>query len=391
MKILCIHQGYELYGSDRSFLQSLSAMRRQWPHAHITAFIPKDGPISSPLRAIADEVLVEDLWVPRKNALAKLFTIDAMRFPFSVMRARNHMRQYDLAYINTMTILNYNVAARFAKVPAIIHVREIVGDKASAVFSAILRFSGADVIFNSNATAQAFRLNDNQSSHIIHNGIAAREEVSPPQPGEKLKLLMLGRFNSWKGQDLLVDAISQLPQQEQRQMQVRIVGGVFEDQHHFVENIKRKIAENGLGEAVEILPFTTDPTRHYAWADVVAVPSRNPEPFGRVAVEAMASARPVLAAGHGGLAEIIEHDRSGWLFEPNNARDCANILSSLIADKEQVTLAGERALSRFKDHFSEARYQKALITVCQNKEKTHEGKNSKNTWNSWRPGQPRRV
>lgn len=365
MKILCIHQGYELYGSDRSFIQSVAALRSKWPQAHITAYIPKQGPITEPLSAVATEVLVEDLWVPRKNALLRLFTFDAVRFPFSVLRAHKHMKNYNLTYINTMTIVNYNIAARFSNLPAIIHVREIVNREASMVFSAILRFSKAGIIFNSQATANAYHLHKNQLQSVVHNGIASTSKIAPPAVSDKLNLLMLGRFNSWKGQDLLVDAVAQLSEHDRKRLKVRIVGGVFEGQEHFIESIRTKIAKHALQDSIEILPFTEDTSELFIWSDVVVVPSRKPEPFGRVAIEAMAYSRPVIAADHGGLSEIIEDGDSGWLFEPNNAAECADILSHLICDHEEVWRAGINARGRFDSHFSENTYQYGVVTMCE--------------------------
>ena len=38
MRIICVHQGYELYGSDRCFIESVAAMRAAWPEAEIEVF-----------------------------------------------------------------------------------------------------------------------------------------------------------------------------------------------------------------------------------------------------------------------------------------------------------------------------------------------------------------
>ena len=367
MKILCIHQGYELYGSDRSFIQSIRAMREAWPHAQITACLPQNGAIVAPLEDFADTIIFEKLWVPRKNALLRLFTVDALRFPQSVTHAIQRMRKYDIVYINTMTILNYNVAARFAGVHSIIHVREIVGAKASAVFSAILRFSNASIVFNSKATERAFRLRKCQKRRVIYNGIADINEIAPPQPEGKLKLLMLGRFNSWKGQDLLVDAIALLDENEKQNIEVHIAGGVFEGQQHFVEAIERQINQANLSHTIKILPFSDDTESMFAWSDIVIVPSKKPEPFGRVATEAMGNSRPVIAADHGGLSEIVKDAETGWLFEPNNASDCAHIISHLLCHTEEVVRAGKNARARFEEYFSETNYDRAIIDICQKK------------------------
>ena len=45
MRIVCVHQGYELYGSDRSFIDSVAALREAWPQAEIEVVLPHEGPI----------------------------------------------------------------------------------------------------------------------------------------------------------------------------------------------------------------------------------------------------------------------------------------------------------------------------------------------------------
>jgi hypothetical protein len=44
MHIVCVHQGYELYGSDRAFIDSVAALREAWPQADIEVVLPHDGP-----------------------------------------------------------------------------------------------------------------------------------------------------------------------------------------------------------------------------------------------------------------------------------------------------------------------------------------------------------
>src|SRR5947209_12935409 len=57
-------------------------------------------------------------------------------------------------------------------------------------------------------------------------------------------------------------------------------------------------------------------TRLYDWSDVVVVPTITPEPFGRVAVEAMSRGRPVIGTATGGLTEIIDDGRTGYHVPP---------------------------------------------------------------------------
>jgi glycosyltransferase involved in cell wall biosynthesis len=106
--------------------------------------------------------------------------------------------------------------------------------------------------------------------------------------------------------------------------------------------------------------FTSDPSRHYAWADVVVIPSLRPEPFGRVAVEAMSAGCLVIAAKHGGLVEIINDHKTGLFFNPGDAQD---LLHKLRWIKNNPTVASEIAQCArlsYEQRFSVDAYKTAV-------------------------------
>ena len=70
-------------------------------------------------------------------------------------------------------------------------------------------------------------------------------------------------------------------------------------------------------------------------ADVVVMPSIEPEPFGRVAVEAQAMGRPIVAFAHGGAVESIIDRKTGYLAEPHN-------LDSLVEALDEALSLGPR-------------------------------------------------
>jgi len=181
----------------------------------------------------------------------------------------------------------------------------------------------------------------------------------------KLKFLLIGRFNSWKGQALLLRAVAQLPPGLRTQVNVRLVGSVFGDQKHFADELVTLIAELGLSETVEICPFTTDPYLHYSWADVVVVPSTKPEPFGLVAIEAMAAGRSVIAANHGGLSEIVVDGVTGSLVEPGSERSLAAAIVSYIEDPARITDEGSAGRNRFEKEFEETHYKMKIIEIIE--------------------------
>ncbi len=69
-----------------------------------------------------------------------------------------------------------------------------------------------------------------------------------------------------------------------------------------------------------------------AAVDIVAHTSIDPEPFGRVIVEGLALARPVVATRGGGVGEIIDHGTTGLLYPPGDSAALAEALRSLITE-----------------------------------------------------------
>ena len=105
-----------------------------------------------------------------------------------------------------------------------------------------------------------------------------------------------------------------------------------------------------------------DMPAHYSQADLVVVPSIWPEPFGIVAAEAMASARPVVASQVGGLQHIVEHGKTGLLVPPESPEALAEAIGTLIADpalRAQMGQAGrERAAREYDwDQIAETHYE----------------------------------
>jgi len=123
--ILFVHQGFELYGSDRTFIQSIQATADRWPEARITVLLPGDGALRAALLDIVSDVRVVDLAILRKSDLKGMRLRDTGRFLAKIAEARRMMRNYDVTYINTLVVMDYILAAFLVRQPRIVHVHEI--------------------------------------------------------------------------------------------------------------------------------------------------------------------------------------------------------------------------------------------------------------------------
>lgn len=361
-RICCVHQGYELYGSDRTFLSCVGFLRDAFADSRVEVLLPKDGPLAREFRELGVDVTIQDLWVLRKRygVLGLLFR--TLLLPAYVWRAVEHCRSADLVYINTGVIVDYLIAACFFRRRCVVHVHEIPNGRLAWVFRLLVGISRAKLLFNSAATRDSFALSSASPQFVVHNGVDITPECPAPTPeaDRPLHLLLIGRINAWKGQDLLVDALARLPLETRAHIRARIVGDVFEGAP-FRERLLAQIEKAGLGDVVSVEDFQRDPSALYAWADLVVVPSRAPEPFGLVAIEAMAHGRAVLAARHGGLTEIVVEEETGWFHRPGNAADLAEVIGRIEADRARLAARGAAGRRRFAEHFTLATFRHAFV------------------------------
>lgn len=355
MRITCVHQGFELYGSDRSFVESVRIIRAAYPDASIDVVLPRRGPIVPLLEAHASRIVTAPLWVLRRRDLPRLASLGLFTLPFAIGRAWRRLRASDLVYVNTSVVADHLLAARLCPGRTLLHVHEIPQGATLALLRILVRWSGADVVFNSQATARAFALPSAQAARVVYNGIAGpAAALAHTYDGQRpLRLLMLGRISRIKGQEILVEAIRSLPAAIRDRLAVRIVGSAFEDEAR-ERALAEQVASAGLGRTVTLEPFVADPAPLYRWADVVAVPSRLPESLGRVAIEALAHGRPAVVSRIGGLTEIVEHGVSGWIVAPDSGAALAAVLQHIVTEPAAWRSFPAAARARYEAVFTEA-------------------------------------
>ena len=174
---------------------------------------------------------------------------------------------------------------------------------------------------------------------------------------------LAGRLNAWKGQPLALAAFERVHAELGDRVALWLVGSPFAGQEHFEQALKELIAASPAREAVRLEVFRPDVEAVWEGADVVLVPSTDPEPFGRVAIEAMAFARPVIAAAHGGLLDIITSEESGLLVAPRDEQALAAAMRRLATDGELRARLGGQAQRRQQQVFSVEAYAQSVTNI----------------------------
>lgn len=134
---------------------------------------------------------------------------------------------------------------------------------------------------------------------------------------KRTRILLAARLTRWKGQMLLVEAARRLKAAGRTDFVVIMMG---DDQGRtaYRAEIETAVQAAGIEAAVILAGHGTDMPAAWLAADLAAVPSLEPEAFGRTAVEPQIMGRPVLAADHGGPAETVVQGQTGWLVAPGD-------------------------------------------------------------------------
>ncbi len=172
---------------------------------------------------------------------------------------------------------------------------------------------------------------------------------------DALMVFYVGRFDERKGIETLVRAVGQSQLRGQQKLKLVIGGGSRPGQSDGIERerIEGIVAELGISE------ITTFPGRigddllpaYYTAADVCVVPSHY-EPFGLVAIEAMACGTPVVASDVGGLQFTVVPEETGLLAPPKDEAAFATAIDRILLNPEWRNQLGKNARARVESKFS---------------------------------------
>jgi glycosyltransferase involved in cell wall biosynthesis len=183
----------------------------------------------------------------------------------------------------------------------------------------------------------------------------ATELFSPGGTRRSDRLLFVGRLNKQKGIELLLHALSRLPE-EHRAVTLDIVGDGDD-----AESLRGVASALGIADRVRWHGSLPQPqlVDFYRSATALVMPSVN-EGLGLVAVEAQLCNTPVVAFESGGLTDIIQHDRTGILVKDVSAAALSAGIASLLARADRGAQLGDagrlHALATFAPESVARRY-----------------------------------
>lgn len=203
------------------------------------------------------------------------------------------------------------------------------------------------IVANSDAVKQQLMAAGIDPIEVVWNGVPVRP--ARPVLTSVPTVAFAGRLVAEKGVDILLAAFARVVQHiPDAQL---LIAGEGEERDRILDliqtfNLDQNVTLLGQVSRLEL-------EQHFAGAWVQVVPSRWAEPFGIVAAEAMMRGTSVIASRAGGLAEIVQPGRTGFLVPPSEVEPLTEALLRVLQNQElaeQMGQAGrEIALSRFSE------------------------------------------
>jgi glycosyltransferase involved in cell wall biosynthesis len=370
-RVLFVDQSGELGGAEFCLLDLMRG-RQEENRDRVVLF--QDGPFASLLEQESFDIHVLALDeraadIRRESRILEQLSV-ARSVRVQAQALRRLAADFDIVYANTAKALVIAaLAVRGSHQRLVYHLHDMITAAHFSRFNRWLLVTLANryadrVIANSASTAKAFIQAGGNAAmlEVIPNGFrvapfdvaVARRQLVRTAIRATLGLddatpmvALFGRFATWKGQHVAVEAIRQVPD-----VHLLLVGEALFGEQEYLATVRQLVDSLGITERVHFLGFRDDVIELMQAADIVLHASTAPEPFGRVIVEAMLAERPVIATRGGGAAEIVTDHETGLLCQPGDADGLTLCIRKLIANPiladKLVQQAARAARERFR-------------------------------------------
>ncbi len=191
---------------------------------------------------------------------------------------------------------------------------------------------------------------------VIYDGVDVPKIIDNKRNnGEKLLLIMSGEISSLKGQDIVIRAISCLPKTIRSKIELHIYGDLSNN-ISFINTQKEFIKKKQLEESIIWEGYSNNLDRELARYDVGITTSKN-EGFGLATASYMIAGLCVIASNTGANEELINHKKTGIIYNYGNESELADIIEYLYKNRKVAKDFGEKARDFALKRFTSQTYQ----------------------------------
>ena len=153
---------------------------------------------------------------------------------------------------------------------------------------------------------------------------------------DKKIILLPGRLTGWKGQEVFIEAINLVNIELGYEAFYAVILGSDQGRDIYKKKLIRLTEQYRMTNQIKFIDHCKDMALAYKVSDIVVSASTEPEAFGRVAVEAQSMEKPIIASNIGGSNETVIDEKTGFLFESNNAKSLSQKISKTLSLDEEL-------------------------------------------------------
>jgi glycosyltransferase involved in cell wall biosynthesis len=375
MKILLLHSSSDVYGASKIFLGTVQLLKKR--NHEVWVVLSEDGPLVKKLASAGATVLMVRLGILRRKYFNPLGIINRIA---TLLRARKQLQELirkekiELVYSNTTGVLAGAFAARNCGVRHIWHVHEIIENPfwLKQLLGHLMNRYAVGIIAVSEAVKQSWEsVLPAERITVIQNGIdyspyLEHEHTLTKElqlPTAAIVIGMVGRVHYWKGQSYFLKLAGQL-HQKHPSLHFLLAGDAYPGYEYLYQEMQTQIETLQLSDVVHNLGFREDIPAVMQTIDLLLLPSQQPDPFPTVILEAMASAKPVIATQFGGAVEMIDAGITGDLMPADQVDTAVSVIESWL-DKNRLQAAGEAGRKRVLENFSLEAWEHKMINYLE--------------------------
>ena len=374
MNILILHGSSDLYGASKILLVTVKLLKKR---GHIPVVVlSNNGPLVHELTQAGIEVVFVRLGILRrkyKSLSGMVNRIFVLRKAYPAIKKLITERNTDIVYSNTTAVLAGAFAARSTKTRHIWHVHEII-ETPRWLYYFIGKLLGnycETVIVVSEAVKKSWQqLVPANKIQVIYNGIDYAPYLLPADElrrelnidNNTIVIGMIGRVHYWKGQDYFL-AIAGALSRKFNHLRFVMIGDAFPGYEYLYDQLEGLKKTENIESIVSDLGYRSDVAILLPGFDILVLPSQLADPFPTVILEAMASAKPVVATSQGGALEMIDDGQTGILIPVRNAERAAQLMEKMITDTATRVTMGEAARKKVLNQFSFEAFENKMIKV----------------------------
>lgn len=363
IKVLSLIASAELGGAERVLLDVVRFLDRTRYDPWV--IVPRPGPLVRELEAVAAQVMVVDLFGQAEFLGRYAHGEDYLRalsgWPQLVrglLELAGLVQEQRIRIIHSHSLKTHVLTCLLApmvRCPLIWHVHDFYVQRKGFRWLALSTEVFPDLLIaNSQAVADQFPRRSRIA--VIYNGVDVETFIpatTRARHRDGFSIGMVGAFAPWKGQHIFVQAVAEVGDRLPEARFYLIGDVIYATAGHrdYRRELERLVREFGLERRLIFEGFRQDIAAVLADLDIVVHCSIEPEPFGRVIIEAMACGKPVIAARGGGVGEIITDGVNGLLVRPGDSHLLAEAILTLAGDPLRRAQLGQAARRRVEEKF----------------------------------------